>query len=122
MLVRIASVGHLPGRNAGDRRVGPLERPVHDGIGADGGPVGNPDPAVNLGSWADIDMIAYLGDIVFPETLPDINALMNVAKGADARLRIDDDQTVMVDPQAGTEYVDRNRKAERPKSERPVFA
>ena len=60
MLVRIASVGHLPGRNAGDRRVGPLERPVHDGIGADGGPVGNPDPAVNLGSWADIDMIAYL--------------------------------------------------------------
>lgn len=46
-------------------------------------------------------MIAYLGDIVFPETLPDINALMNVAKGADARLRIDDDQTVMVDPQPG---------------------
>ena len=37
---------------------------------------------------------------------------MNVAKGADARLRIDDDQTVMVDPQSGTEYVDRNRKAE----------
>ena len=103
--IRVTAVFHLTCRHTGYGNVFFRKTFVDYGTGADGNTAGNLDFAEDLYARPDPYIIAYGRHAAGQNVLPDVHALVDVAKIADAGAGVHYEQAVVVDAQAVTEHV-----------------
>ena len=103
--IRVAAVLYLTCRHTGYGNVFFCKTFVDHGTGADDYAAGNLDFSENLYAGPDPYVIAYGRHAAGQDVLPDVHALVNIAKIADAGAGVHYEQAVVVDAQAVTEHV-----------------